>query len=78
MPRERASQAAQKRLRVLPNWPAMSPDLNPVEHCWAWLAQQMSGQAFASADALWEGLQREWAKFPPAFIHLCMGRWSGV
>ena len=59
---------ANRRMKLLDDWPAMSPDVNPVEHCWAWLAQQLSGQAFSSADALWEGLQREWAKVPPAFI----------
>jgi transposase len=58
---------------VLTPWPAMSPDLNPVEHCWAWLAKQMIGQHFTSADALWAGLQATWATVPPTLIPALYG-----
>ena len=57
-----------QRVNVLPAWPAMSPDLNPVEHCWAWLANQLSGQSFGTVDDLWAALQREWARVPATYI----------
>ena len=53
---------------VLDPWPAMSPDLNPVEHCWAWMAKQMIGKQFTNADALWAGLEATWATVPPTLI----------
>ena len=55
---------AEHHVQVLHPWPAISPDLNPVEHCWAWLACQMSGQAFRTVDDPWD----EWANVPPTFI----------
>ena len=57
-----------QKIKVLPDWPAMSPYLNLVEHCWAWLAKQVSGQAFSTTDDLWAALQHEWAHVPPKFI----------
>ena len=57
-----------QRVSLLPDWPAQSPDLNPVEHCWAWLAKQVSGQAFSTTEDLWAALQREWAAAPANLI----------
>ena len=56
------------RVQVLTPWPAMSPDLNPVEHCWAWLARKMVGKRFPNSNALWEDLQKEWAGRPQNLI----------
>ena len=32
---------AQFGIEVLPNWPPYSPDLNPEEHVWAWVLEQL-------------------------------------
>ena len=62
-----------QKIEVLKEWPAMSPDLNLVEHCWAWLAKQVSGQSFGTTDDLWAALEREWARLPPTFIPALYG-----
>ena len=59
---------AAKRVRVLDPWPALSPDLNVVEHCWAKIAKALVGQSFTSADALWAAVQAAWASVPPTFV----------
>ena len=59
---------AHNRVKVLPGWPACSPDLNIVENAWAWLARQLVGKTFSNADALWAGVQAAWATVPPSFV----------
>lgn len=58
----------EKNVNVLPNWPAMSPDLNLVEHCWAYISKQLVGRSFRSADALWDGICDVWAHRPHQLI----------
>ena len=36
------------RVKLLPEWPANSPDCNPVEHCWAWIARRLVGNSFST------------------------------
>eukprot|EP00667_Euglena_gracilis_P023748 EG_transcript_26975 len=56
------------KVNLLTPWPPQSPDLNPVEHCWAWLASRLVGKRFSSCDELWTALQREWSQAPPTLI----------
>jgi hypothetical protein len=55
------------------DWPAQSPDLNPIDHLWdeseRWLRSR--SQRPTSLTALATALQEEWAAIPPAmFRHL--------
>ena len=59
---------ANHRVDVLQNWPANSPDLNPVEHCWSWLARKLVGQKFDTEDALEKAVRDAWATRPPTLI----------
>ena len=66
----RSTQAflAAQRVNVLPNWPANSPDLNLVEHCWTWIAKQLVGQSFTTEAALEDAIVAAWASRPPTLI----------
>ena len=39
------------------DWPANSPDMNPIEHVWPLVSRQLIGHVFSSRDALWSALQ---------------------
>ena len=57
-----------QRVTVLPDWPPNSPDLNPVEHCWAWISKQLVGQQFRNAGELETAIRAVWAARDPRFI----------
>lgn len=49
-----------KRVKVL-FWPAMSPDLNPIEHIWGVLKQRVKAKNPSSIPALKDFIQSEWS-----------------
>jgi len=50
-------------------WPAQSPDLNPIEHMWAYLKIQLGKYPTrpTSCQELWERISVEWYKIPVEF-----------
>jgi len=56
-------------IRVLP-WPAMSPDLNPIEHLWDELGRRVHNRINPpeTLDQLRRALVAEWTNIPQAFI----------
>jgi hypothetical protein len=54
-------------VRVL-RWPAYSPDLNPIEHCWSWIKRQLRGRRFRNGDECWEAVQQAWYSIPVDFL----------
>lgn len=53
------------------DWPACSPDLNPIEHVWSYLDKRLRARkaTFTSADEMWEMIEKEWYEIPKAYIN---------
>jgi transposase len=54
-----------KKINTL-EWPAQSPDLNPIEHLWDHLKRQLAGYETEPHGILelWEHVEAEWDKIP--------------
>ncbi|CAJ1057776.1 unnamed protein product [Xyrichtys novacula] len=46
--------------------PACSPDLNPIENIWGWMAREVykNGHQFQTVDALHEAIFTTWSNIP--------------
>ena len=56
----------QKSIRLFlgDRWPPNSPDVNPIEHLWPLVTEQLSGKVFSGKEALWTALQVAFASIP--------------
>ena len=51
------------------NWPARSPDLNPIEQLWSYIKRKIKGMTFRNADHLFNTLSEIWDNIPDETIH---------
>ena len=58
---------ARNSIRLL-DWPAQSPDLNPIEHLWDGLGRQLGSRAFSNNNQLWQHLQEQWKLLSRLYI----------
>lgn len=57
----------QNNIHVL-RWPSMSPDMNPIEHVWAYLKNKLQDNNIHTRIQLQNFLVREWAALPQRFL----------
>ena len=53
----------EKKINLM-EWPAQSPDLNPIEHLWEELSRRLQGHKFKKEVDLMDAIGREWKKIP--------------
>ena len=59
----------QKRMKSLNNWPANSPDMNPIEHLWGAMKQILKQNVTHTKEELIETIQKVWMEFPQESIN---------
>uniref|UniRef100_A0A8C4DEU9 Tc1-like transposase DDE domain-containing protein n=1 Tax=Dicentrarchus labrax TaxID=13489 RepID=A0A8C4DEU9_DICLA len=55
---------------ALLNHPVCSPDLNPIENVWGWMAREVykNGRQFQTVDALCEAIFTTWSNVPTMLL----------
>lgn len=56
------------KVRVLENWPARSPDLNPIENFWAILARRVSDCGPLDEQELCKFIKKVWEEYPQSEV----------
>ena len=54
-------------------WPAQSPDLNPIDNLWSYLNWRMRGRVCKTALDLYQILQDEWKRIPLNYLRALVG-----
>lgn len=52
-----------EQIKVL-DWPAQSPDLNPIENLWSDVKNEIAQHNYKNAEELWKGIQNAWYSIP--------------
>ena len=60
---------ASNGIRVI-DWPAQSPDLNPIENVWKWMSQKVyvNNMQYETFDALKNTIFKAWDDLPQVYI----------
>jgi transposase len=51
-------------VNVLPDWPPYSPELNPIEHVWSWMAAFVNGEGPKNQAQLERAIHLAWQEIP--------------
>ena len=64
--KKKAKQWFQDHEYQIMDWPAQSPDINPIEHIWHHLKRKLAGYEIPPKGILelWDKVEEEWNKIP--------------
>jgi len=51
---------SEQQWKTLSPWPAMSPDLNPIENVWGIMSQRLAGRSFDDGEDFWKAICDAW------------------
>jgi hypothetical protein len=54
---------ADNKVKIL-QWPAQSPDLNPIENLWEMVDRKIRARHFSKTADLYAAIEEEWSKLP--------------
>src|SRR5690606_21825087 len=55
-------------INLLKDHPPSSPDLNPIEHVWAYIKRSMDTKNIKNAQDLFARVKKEWDAMPISFL----------
>lgn len=50
------------------NWPAQSPDINPIENLWDYIDRRLRKSTYKNADEMWNAIKSIWESIPIDFL----------
>jgi transposase len=53
---------------LLPDWPANSPDLSPIENAWAWVEAEVDSKGCTDFGNYQKKLLEVWKNLPPHIV----------
>jgi transposase len=59
---------AANNVQTLP-WPALSPDMNPIEHVWDYMKQKIRARNLHNVHDLRDAITQEWDRLPARFLN---------
>ena len=64
------------KVQFISDWPALSPDLNPIEHLWSLVKKMLKGMRFSNRAELIIAVKQAWEKIPMDIINKLVSSWS--
>jgi hypothetical protein len=55
-------------VKLLEDWPAYSPDMNPIEHGWSWMSSYVNSQVPTNKASLERAINLAWQNLPQNVI----------